>query len=166
MQLSTCVKWRHVRHEITLKNDQRIIFVHVRDSHVSAFQIGPNFYCQKLRCPWWHCKVLDAFKENRGSDGAVDCTADIGKVKKNWVSAEWQGTFRRVSLLGGAINSINNALRGDFNATPDEIKFHMVCVRSFLGQTSLPRSFINMSLMSLIFTYMILRLIAFLMMVR
>ena len=37
------------------------------------------------------------------------------------------------SLVGGVINSINNGFRGDFNATPDEIKFHMVCVRSFFS---------------------------------
>ena len=38
MQLSTCLKWRHVRYVITAKNDQRTILVHVRDSPVSAFE--------------------------------------------------------------------------------------------------------------------------------
>ena len=48
MQLSMCIKWRHVRHEITFKNDQRIIVVHVRDSHVSAFERDRIFIVQNF----------------------------------------------------------------------------------------------------------------------
>ena len=36
------------------------------------------------------------------------------------------------SLLGVAINWINNGISGDSNTTPDDIKFDMVCIRSFL----------------------------------
>ena len=36
-------------HVSTAKNDQRIIVVHVWDSHVEAFERGPNFYYRKLR---------------------------------------------------------------------------------------------------------------------
>ena len=56
------------------------------------------------------------------------------------------------NVLGLAFNSKNNGGKGDSSATPDAIKFHLVCARSFfLGQTSMPWSFVNMTLMSLIF---------------
>ena len=98
MQLSTCVKWRRVRHVITDKNDQRIIIAHDLDSHLSAFERGPNLYCTNLRCPWWRCKVVDTIDDSRDRDVTVDCPAYKGKVKKNWVSAEWQRAFRTVKV--------------------------------------------------------------------
>ena len=51
-----------MRHVITGKNYQRIIVVHVRDSHVSAFERGPNSYCPKLRSHGGAVKLSTPFK--------------------------------------------------------------------------------------------------------
>ena len=61
--------------------------------------------------------------ENRGRDVVVDSPADIGKVKRTGlVQNDKDYSPDGQSLLGVAINSINNGVRGDSNATPDEIK--------------------------------------------
>ena len=72
----------------------------------------------------------------------------------------------RESLLGVAINSKNTGVRGILTRLRVKINFFWFVTAHFLGQTSLPWRFVNMTLMSLSLTWMVLLLIVFLMVVR